>query len=214
VHQTTDLGDGYLGSGTVLRKAIKKYGADFFRKEILYVFDNAEEMFAKEQELVTEDVISDPMSYNLDCGGKGGWDFVNRSGRNLYGQNLENLAAARHKGAAALLKLRQNAAYDEQYRKRVSSGVAEHYRKHGSVWLGRIHKEATKVKIGQANSVAQKGERNSQFGTCWIHRNGKNKKVPKGELPVYIEQGWTAGRKLKRITECLNTALIQVKRVP
>ena len=33
-HTTSNLDDGYLGSGTIIRYAIKKYGADNFKKEI------------------------------------------------------------------------------------------------------------------------------------------------------------------------------------
>ena len=64
-HQTTNLDDGYMGSGKLLKLAIKKYGIDNFTKEILFVFDNEQEMNDKEKELV---VVSEE-SYNLCEGG-------------------------------------------------------------------------------------------------------------------------------------------------
>ena len=76
MHQTNDLNDSYLGSGKILKQAIKKYGAENFSKEILYVFDNEQEMRDKEKELV---VISED-TYNLCDGGKGGFGYLNRSG--------------------------------------------------------------------------------------------------------------------------------------
>lgn len=35
VHKTTDMNDGYMGSGKVIRAAIEKYGAENFKKDIL-----------------------------------------------------------------------------------------------------------------------------------------------------------------------------------
>ena len=31
-HMTLDLHDGYMGSGTLIKRAIEKYGIDFFKK--------------------------------------------------------------------------------------------------------------------------------------------------------------------------------------
>ena len=60
---------------------------------------------------------------------------------------------------------------------------------------GLKHKEETKSKIGIANSIKQKGDRNSQFGTCWITKDGINKKIKKDELEIFIKFGWNKGRK-------------------
>ena len=81
-HKTVDLNDDYLGSGTLLKRAIKKYGKDKFSQKILFVFNNPEEMFAKEAEIVTEEFLAENNTYNLKKGGFGGFDFINNSGLN------------------------------------------------------------------------------------------------------------------------------------
>lgn len=80
VHQTVDLNDGYYRPGVLIQKAIKKYGIENIEKEILYIFDSAEEMFSKEAELVNEEFVSRSDTYNLNVGGECGWDCVNFSG--------------------------------------------------------------------------------------------------------------------------------------
>ena len=77
-HQTTDINDTYLGSGTYLKKAIAKYGKSNFTKEILFIFSSEEEMNKKEAELVTEEFISQDNNYNGGIGGEGGPHFKGR----------------------------------------------------------------------------------------------------------------------------------------
>lgn len=72
VHKTSNIEDGYMGSGVLINAAIEKYGIDNFEKEILYVFDNQEDMYEKEAEIVNEEFVSDPQTYNLMLGGYGG----------------------------------------------------------------------------------------------------------------------------------------------
>ena len=86
MHQTNDLEDGYFGSGVALKRAILKYGKDNFTKEILFVFDNEEDMVQKEKELV---IVSEN-SYNMTEGGKGGFGYINSQGINLGANNVMN----------------------------------------------------------------------------------------------------------------------------
>ena len=44
IHSTNNLNDGYLGSGKHLRYSIRKYSKENFKREILYYFDNREEL--------------------------------------------------------------------------------------------------------------------------------------------------------------------------
>lgn len=63
-----------------------------------------------------------------------------------------------------------------------------------SSWIGKTHKSESKFKIGAANSITQKGKSNSQYGTCWITKDGLNKKIKKEESDLYLNQGWIKGR--------------------
>lgn len=71
LHSTNNINDSYLGSGVFLKKAIKKYGYKNFKKEILFVFDNKQDMIKKEKELVTEEFCLRKDNYNMVKGGYG-----------------------------------------------------------------------------------------------------------------------------------------------
>jgi hypothetical protein len=78
-HQTKKIDDGYMGSGKRLKDAIKHYGLKNFEKEILFVFDNEEDMNNKEAELVTECFIKEDSNYNMCPGGNGGFGYINNN---------------------------------------------------------------------------------------------------------------------------------------
>ena len=68
-----------------------------------------------------------------------------------------------------------------------------------NMWCNRKHKDETKKKMRNTHKLNrhQQGEKNSQYGTCWIYKDGENKKIKKDELELYIQDGWTKGRKMK-----------------
>lgn len=172
MHSTSDLEDGYLGSGKRLRHTIRKYGKENFKLEILEFLPNRESLVKREKELITEDIIKDPKCINLIKGGQGG--FISEEQ-----QRFRSL-----KAAAAL---KQKFLSDPESKKS---------------WIEKIklarklatpikHKEETKKKIGLANSKHQTGEKNSQFGTMWITNGKINKKIKKDSI---IQEGWNKGR--------------------
>ena len=78
----------YIGSGTILHKAIKKYGKENFICEILEYFNtDAEALIAERDVYVTEEWISRPDVYNLMPGGYGGQSGYIPA-KNKYGDNL------------------------------------------------------------------------------------------------------------------------------
>jgi group I intron endonuclease len=70
-HSTENLDDGYLGSGNLLLKAVKKHGKENFSREILHTCSSDEAAFSKEIELVTEEFVKSDSTYNIIVGGTG-----------------------------------------------------------------------------------------------------------------------------------------------
>ncbi len=63
--------DDYLGSGKLIQRAIKKYGIDNFKREILCIADDREYILLLESLMVTEEFIIEDSNYNLAIGGAG-----------------------------------------------------------------------------------------------------------------------------------------------
>lgn len=68
--------DGYLGSGDLLIKAIKKYGKKNFVRQTLHTFNGKTALiraYKRESSIVTESFIKNSDNYNLRVGGRGGF---------------------------------------------------------------------------------------------------------------------------------------------
>ncbi len=201
MHKTKDLNDGYMGSGKILTRAIAKYGVGNFRKEILHVYDNANDMHNKEKELVNEDFVKNSTTYNLKIGGEGGFDYINSN--NLTGGEL-------HRGANLTPELQQRGRDTIKRKIETDPEYAKAYKEKRrnnalktptfyKAFTGKKHTIETKKKIGEANSKHQKGKGNSQYGTCWIYNTKlkESKKIKAINLDQYLINDWVLGRKMK-----------------
>lgn len=72
VHSTNKLDDGYIGSGKLLTRAVKKYGKENFKREILAIFNTKEQAFLIEKTVVTKVLVDDKDCYNVKIGGQSG----------------------------------------------------------------------------------------------------------------------------------------------
>ena len=69
IHSTDNLEDGYMGGGTALRHAQRKYGIDNFEKEIIADYRSRSEASDHERRIVTPKLIESKNCYNLQSGG-------------------------------------------------------------------------------------------------------------------------------------------------
>jgi hypothetical protein len=83
--------------------------------------------------------------------------------------------------------------------KKISITMKKYYEKMPGTFTNKKHTEETKKKIGESNSKHQYGEKNSQYGTMWIHNKTEkiNKKIKKEDINIWLNTGWEIGRKLK-----------------
>lgn len=71
IHSTYNIDDGYMGSCTNIRNAIKKFGIENFEKEILKEFPSRQKLLEYEKEIVNKILIKDKSCYNISIGGSG-----------------------------------------------------------------------------------------------------------------------------------------------
>lgn len=78
-HSTTNLEDGYMGSGKLIKSYIAKYGLEGVTKNILEFFNNEEELNIAEYELIKkkQEELKDKC-LNLNDGGNGSFSYINK----------------------------------------------------------------------------------------------------------------------------------------
>ena len=69
VHTTDKLNDNYFGSGKLISRAVRKYGNENFKQEILKFFKSEEDAYEYEKKIVNESYVARKDTYNLVPGG-------------------------------------------------------------------------------------------------------------------------------------------------
>ena len=69
-HMTKDFNDDYMGSGVLIKKAIKHHGLHNFSKEIVKECKDRFDMLRQERLIINWKLIKNPNCYNLITGGK------------------------------------------------------------------------------------------------------------------------------------------------
>ena len=195
-HKTSDLDDGYMGSGVHLKRAQEKYGIENFEKEILEVFDNPEAMFEMEAKLVNSDFVERTDTYNLKEGGNGGFDFINKNGINNLSNQFKTAGNAHKKSRIENPEkfVEINKAAGKRLKEMHQKGLIKY-----DTFTGKTHSKESKKKISEARKGKVSGKDNPSFGTMWIHNLDltESKKINKDDLSIWEAKGWLKGRKMK-----------------
>jgi len=195
VHKTDNLEDNYMGSGKRIQYALRKYGLENFKKEILEFFNTYEEALDFESEIVNEDLILDSSCYNLTLGGGNGFnEWFSKQSYHIKGRIEANKSIGK--------KIRENKKFRKYFIKKVKEGLKKKYKNgwKGSFFL-RKHSEETKKKMSLTHkkNEDQKGRKNSMYGKCWIYNEKikENKVIKKKNLEYWLNKKWKKGRKIK-----------------
>lgn len=261
MHSTNNLDDNYLGSGVYLRRAIRKYGKDNFKREIIKIFDTRDELIQGEIDLLTREILENKYCMNIKFGGDGGslgminvkdetgnkftifkddprflsGELVGITKNHINTKDKDGNMFQIHKDDTRFLSGElvgvtkgKTTVKDENgiflhidiNDPRYLSGELKHICKNTvsvkdknnnyfrvnkddsrylsgelvGTWLDRKHSQETKQKMSE-KAKQRTGEKNSSFGTCWITKDNENKKIKKEELDLYINNGWSKGRK-------------------
>lgn len=201
MHSTDDLDDDYLGSGKILGYSRHKYGDENHVREILEMLPSREALKAREKEIVNETLLADPLNINLKYGGDGGWDHI----KTLPGYKKQMDLAGKNGGFSnrhLWSKHAQQHAHDMQSMAGKATMQMLHTTRRDEMLLflnnamlaAKRPEAVEKRKKTFAERKHSVGERNSQFGTCWV-TNGTPIKIKKEQLDEYLSIGYYRGRK-------------------
>jgi len=135
VHKTDNENDCYYGSGIAIKRAIKKYGKHNFTKRIIARYETSEEAYEHEKNLVNKDFINDRMSYNMNIGGKGGFEYINSMGLSNPMSNPETITKCIENAKITRAK------NPEKYRKI----AIENFKKASEINTGKKRPEHSKI---------------------------------------------------------------------
>lgn len=223
-HSTNEVDDGYLGSGKMLHSAIKKYGVENFKREILHMFDSPEEMFEKEKEIVTEEFVSRSDVYNIVTGGFGGFNKGSKNLRHITNTKTGEVIAVdkiklkeflnngwflggvepSNKGKVYVYKGTSRIAIDStEVDNYLKEGWQLGYAKsptNGKIWI--YHKGEDRYtlcdEVDLGNYIDQGWIKKKwspiKKGSVWINKDGVRKRIGKDLLEEHLKLGWTKGR--------------------
>ena len=139
----------YLGSGTILKKAIKKYGKESFKKIVLEYCNTIEQLRKQEKYWIEiYNACTDRGSYNISTGGTGGDNFTNNPDKERIRKKLK----ARRHTEATKQKIRENhwqslhggSRLGTKWTKEQREKMEEYWRNNPSPFKGKHHTEESK----------------------------------------------------------------------
>lgn len=181
VHKTPNVDDGYMGSGKLIIAAIKKYGVENFKKEILAQFESADEMFNEEKNLISQ--LSP--EYNLHPGGNGGFGYINSR------PDINPMTSEKARKMRAVSKGTKGHKFSKEF----CQNISKRQKLRPSNFTGHKHTQKTRDQMSISARKNKIGELNPQYGKMWIYNDTLqiSKMLYKHET---IPTGWKIGRRM------------------
>jgi hypothetical protein len=222
-HSTNDLYDDYCGSGTNISHAITKYGRAAFKKEILFIFNTPQEMFAKEKEIVTIEFIKRADVYNIVEGGYGGANKGSTGLKHIHHPITQERCAVHPNALEKMLQegwvVGRNFSSTTgtiwinkgNEKKMISPNNLDSFIREG--WERGLPKSPTCGKVWIYNpesseySLSDNADLSTHLsngwikkkwapikkGSIWVNNGIDNLRIPKSEINFYINKGWKKG---------------------
>ena len=194
MHSTSNLEDGYMGSGKRIKNSIKKYGLENHTKEVLEFLPDRSSLKDREKEIVNQELLNDSLCMNLSIGGEGAI---------LFGKSNGFFNKKRSRKHIKAMKLGHSKYMNNPITKMEFNNIMSNINKDtwdrgaNTGFRNKTHTKKIRKRISKANSIHQSGKGNSQYGTCWIHNSKESKKIKKKEIDKWLNDGWIKGAKFK-----------------
>jgi hypothetical protein len=187
IHSTEDINDGYMGSGSLIMQAIKKYGKKNFEKTIIKYCETREKLVELEERVVNKRFVARKDTYNLSTGGAGA--------ESSWEKSNEKIA----------YKLKNDPVWVENRNRNISIAVNDAMRNGRcptatrEFQLLRNKKSLTeeaiqKRKATYARNKHQQKENHALYGKKAINNGVSWKWIYKEDLDKYLESGWKLGK--------------------
>lgn len=227
-HKSTTFDPKYFGSGTLLKKALAKYGQTNFHIQLLCECANQQELNEKEIYYIAKaNAVTSDEYYNVCAGGEGhsctawnkGISFFLATNAQLNALNAGRRLPASAKQKDTIRQLRSNCVVSEETRHKLSKNAkGRRYINNGTQnklvypeqvyaylnqgWVtGRCNYTQNKPRRFSTDEQEQQWRKHISDafrGRIWVTNNIKSKQIFPTELPTYLSKGWRRGRTINK----------------
>ena len=202
----------YYGSGSIIKKAIFKYGKENFQKDILESCTNREHLSEREMYWIYKLNSTNPLiGYNIALGGNGGDTISNNPNKKEISKRISDTLKGRKSSEETKKKISEsNKGNDKLKYWKDKKLDLNHAKKIGDSQKGKKkHTEESKLKISQKNKgrIKTKKERED------ISKRMKGC-IPSNKLNIDIDQilKMKKTHTLKQISEILSIKVSTIKK--
>lgn len=228
-HKSNVFDESYKGSGVYLSRAIKKYGWENFKCELIQCCDSKEQLNNAEVYYIQKyDAVKDNNYYNVATGGEGGDTFsgmpehlstIRRrkisaalSGRKKSEEHIQNIKNSLHKNGSHVGK--KNSMYGVDRSGEKAPNYGRHYYNNGTeeyllyeeVYESEYkHRGFIKGRLQWKLDALHKDLSKRLAGNTYtkgkirIHKDNVETLIYPEQLESYIAEGWLKGRRPKQI---------------